>query len=88
MIACYLSVEFEKRPQYFEPFQMNIQFADTAKNTVGIFTFTRRDRASSTYMFRLSNHYFWHRYNVLQLGIPHAGEIKKISVLKDIRFED
>lgn len=87
MKHCYLSVEFEKRPEYFEPFQMEVQFADTAKSTVGIFTFTRRDRASSIYMFRLSNHYFWHRYSTLQLSIPHAGEIKKISILRDMRFE-
>jgi hypothetical protein len=85
---CYLSIEFEKRPQYFEPFQMEARFADTSKNTVGIFTFTRSDRVSSNYMFRLSNHYFWHCYGALQLSIPHAGEIKRISILKDMRFKD
>jgi hypothetical protein len=85
---CYLSVEFEKRAEYFEPFNTQVRFADSAKNTVGIFSFARRDRISSIYMFRLSNHYFWHTNNTLEMCIPAGAEVKRVLVLKDRRFKN
>lgn len=86
--GCYLSVEFEKRKDWFEPFQTQVLFRDTTGVTVGAFSFTRRDLVSSRYMVRLSNHYFWHRHHPLELRISSAGEIKQISILKDTRVEN
>lgn len=85
---CYLDIEFTRRSGYFDPFTVQIQFLDTAKTTVAVLSFVRRDWVSSRYMIRLSNHYFWHRNTTLELRIPAAGEVKRISVLKDIRIEN
>lgn len=85
---CYLDIEFTRRPDYFDPFTVQTQFLDTAKTTVAVLSFVRRDWVSSRYMIRLSNHYFWHRNRTLELRIPLAGEIKQISVLKDTRIEN
>jgi len=85
---CYLSIEFKPSGTYFDPMQMQVLFRDTMDVNTGVFSFTRRDLVSETYMIRLSNHYFWHRYNSLKLCIPAAAAIKRIAVLKDVRMND
>lgn len=85
---CYLDIEFNTRPGSFDPFIMQVLFLDSTKTTVGAFSFVRRDWVSSRYMIRLSNHYFWHHNRALELRIPSAGEIKRISILKDMRIEN
>lgn len=85
---CYLSVEYEENKN-MEPYQVYVRFLDQQYyTTVKGFLFTRSDKVSSRYLIRLSNHYFWHDDKNLELFIADNNHIKRIAILKDIRFED
>jgi len=85
--AYYLEVQY-KQQQGFEPYTVQLDISDSAKNRLGIFSFIRRDWVSSRYLVRLSNHYFWYRHSQLDMQLWPAREIHQISILKDLSFEN
>lgn len=85
---CYLAIEFRPRQEPFDPYPVELRLLDSNLAAVGAFPFIRRDKVSSRYLIRLSNHYFWHRHSRLEIDIAPAGEVKQISILKDTRFAD
>lgn len=85
---CYLDIKMKSRPEVFEPIRMQVDFLDTGKSTAASFSFLRRDKVSVHYLLRLSNHYFWHRHDKLELRILPATEVAEVAVWKDTRMSD
>lgn len=85
---CYLALDFKKRTEPFDAYPVTIVVTDSVGTLAGSFTFIRRDKVSSRYLIRLSNHYFWYRYPSLRLTISGKDDLDQISILKDMRFEN
>ncbi len=83
---CYLSIEYKKADHTIEPYPVNISLKNDSLETMGSFTFQRRDKTSNRYFLRLSNHYLWHLGKITELHIPADEEIITLELLKDKRF--
>lgn len=83
---CYVSIDFKKAEHTIEPYTVNISLKNDSLETMGSFSFQRRDKTSNRYFLRLSNHYLWHLGKITELHIPVDEDIMNIELLKDTRF--
>lgn len=85
--ACYMDIGF-KSSGTFEPYRVTVEVRNKEGSIVGNITFIRSDKVSSRYFIRLSNHYFWHFNDYLELNIYPSAGLSEINFLNDIRLED
>lgn len=79
----YLALDFRQSDHEFKAYNITVELLDDKTNIIGVFTFERRDKASSKYMLRLSNHYLWHIRKVSAVRITNDAALMSIKILKE-----
>jgi hypothetical protein len=78
----FLSLNFSQKEHDIKPYTIVVELLNERKDIVGTFTFERRDKFSSTYMLRLSNHYLWHIQKVSAIRMTNDKDLVSFEILK------